>query len=496
MIAENMNWPINDLYRHKLAEHDCWYTGEPDLLANFYEAKKLINPYSLIYKSVNKNTFWSRQIGNSSSYFLHCPLASDISNISATSLFGESPLIRYKSEKSEEELNNMLIGSDFYNKIAQGAEICSALGGVYIKISYDIDLSIYPILQAVSPELVFPTFKFGMLQKADILVSVYEKSENEVFRLFERYEKGQIINLLYKGTNDNIGKSVELTTIQETSDLQPVINLNVDELLIIYVPNRLPNRLTKTSPYGRSDYQGCESFFDAIDETFSAWMLDVQIARGRLHVPNGMIKSNGDSLKFNIDALVYQEIEDVNPLHQQSIHTTQFDIRAEQFEKTAINLINIAVSISGYSLQSFGLGVDGKAESGVALNIRERKTMQTTAFKQTYWEQSLLSLLRKMILIQKYELRTVSISDEEINLEFADSVSNNIQEVATTVKMLNEAIAISNETKIRMVHPEWTNEQIQNEVLKIQQENSVEIPDVNLDFEQMKYQEDIQKQGE
>jgi len=62
--------------------------------------------------------------------------------------------------------------------------------------------------------------------------------------------------------------------------------------------------------------------------------------------------------------------------------------------------------------------------------------------------------------------------------------------------MLNEAIAISNETKIRMVHPEWTNEQIQNEVLKIQQENSVEIPDVNLDFEQMKYQEDAQKQGE
>ena len=172
------------------------------------------------------------------------------------------------------------------------------------------------------------------------------------------------------------------------------------------------------------------------------------------------------------------------------------DVKAEQFEKTAINLINIAVSISGYSLQSFGLGADGKAESGVALNIRERKTMQTTAFKQTYWEQSLLSLLRKMILIQKYELRTVSISDEEINLEFADSVSNNIQEVATTVKMLNEAIAISNETKIRMVHPEWTNEQIQNEVLKIQQENSVEIPDVNLDFEQMKYQEDAQKQGE
>lgn len=479
-ITENMQWPPMDLERYKMKEHSTWYSGEAELLANFYFDHDLQNYMQLNYGTKNNNKFWARQIKNDSQFFIHVPVANDISETSSAFLFGETPLIRFKSDSEDMKdaqatLDKMLTDSGFYQRLVEGAEVASAIGGVYVKIAWDSELSEYPIPVIAQCEQAFPTFKFGKLVKVTLVYEV-ECDGSTYYRLAETIEKGKITNELYKGSADNLGKKEDLSKCEATKDLKPTVD-TADVMTCFFVPNMLPNKLNRLSPMGRSDYQGQETLMDALDEVFSAWMLDVQIARGKIHVPSGYVKQlEGGKTKFNIDTTMYEEL-DVDPTAMTDpIKATQFEIRAEQFEKTCLNLLDRIITSAGYSPQSFGLNIAGRAESGTALNVRERKSFATTSKKQSYWEPAIKGMVNTMLAIYNAFLGGTLTNELDVNVEFMDSVSNNLTEVSNSVKTLADAKAISTDTKVRMVHPEWTDTQVQEEVERILNDESAGMP--------------------
>lgn len=491
-ISEGMQWPPMDLERYKMKEHSTWYSGEAELLANFYFDSDLQNYLQLNYGTRNNNKFWARQIKNKSNFFIHVPIANDISETSSAFLFSESPVIRFNSDTdamltNQDELDKMLTQSGFYSKILEAAEISSAIGGVYLKVAWDSELSEYPIPVVAQPEQAFPTFKFGELVKVTL---VYEVSNDgsTVYRLAETIEKGSITNELYMGSSDNLGTLVQLSECEATKGMQQNVD-TADVMTCVYIPNLLPNKLDRQSPMGRSDYQGQETLMDALDEVFSAWMVDVQIARGKIHVPSGYIKSLGDGTgKFNIDTMAYEEM-DVDPTAMaKPIEATQFEIRSEQFEKTCLNLLDRIITSAGYSPQSFGLNIAGRAESGTALNVRERKSFSTTNKKEAYWEAGLKKLINAMCIIKQTYLGGTFTCDLDVNIAFADGISNNLSEVSNSVKTLSDAKAISTDTKVRMVHPEWTDKQVEEEVERIMNDDSAGQPmDNPEDLTQMQF---------
>ena len=476
-----MSWPPMDLERYKMKEYSAWYSGEAEVLADFYFSSDLKNYLNLNYGTKNTNKFWGRQIKNNASYFLHVPIAGDISETSSTFLFGESPVIRFKSDSEEmkeaqSQLDDMLTKSGFYNKLVEGAEVCSAIGGVYIKIAWDSELSEHPIPVIAQCEQAFPTFKFGKLVKVTLVYEVYNDGST-VYRLAETIEKGKITNELYKGSSDNLGHKASLSECEDTSYLKPEVE-TADVMTCFFVPNLLPNKLNRQSPMGRSDYQGLETLMDALDEVFTAWMVDVQIARGKIHVPSGYLKQVNENGKkeYNIDTMMYEEL-DVDPTAMtKPIEATQFEIRAEQFEKTCLNLMDRIITSAGYSPQSFGLNIAGRAESGTALNVRERKTFGTTSKKQSFWEDAIKGLVASMCAIKNAYLGGAFVNELDVNVAFIDSVSNNMAEVSSSVKTLADAKAISTDTKVRMVHPEWTEIQVQEEVERILNDEAASMP--------------------
>lgn len=480
-IKEGMQWPPMDIERYKMKEHAIWYSGEAELLANFYFDHDLQNYMQLNYGTRNSNKFWARQIKNDSSFFIHVPIANDIAETSSTFLFGESPVIRFNSDseamkEAQSQLDKMLTESGFFNKLVEGAEVASALGGVYIKVAWDSELSEHPIPVVCQCDDAFPTFKFGKLSKVSFAYEV-SNDGSTVYRLIETISKGKIENTLYQGSSDNLGNKVALSSCGATKDLKEEVD-TADVMTCVYVPNLLPNKLNRRSPQGRSDYQGQETLMDALDETFSAWMLDVQIARGKIHVPSGYVKQIGENgkKKFNIDTMMYEEL-DIDPtMMTKPIEATQFDIRSQQFEQTCLNLLDRIITSAGYSPQSFGLNIAGRAESGTALNVRERKSFGTTSKKQNYWEEPIKALVKAMCCIKNAFLGGKFNCDLDVNVAFMDSVSNNITEVSTSVKTLADAKAASTETKVRMVHPEWTDTQVEEEVERILNDESVGMP--------------------
>lgn len=491
-IKEGMQWPPMDLERYKMKEHSTWYSGEAELLANFYFDNDLQNYMNLNYGTKNNNKFWARQIKNDSQFFIHVPVANDISETSSAFLFGESPIIRFGSDSedmknNQKQLDDMLTKSGFFSKIIEAAEVSSAIGGVYMKAAWDSDLSSEPIPVVVQCEQAFPTFKFGKLVKATFMYDV-SCDGSTVYRLAETISKGKIENVLYKGSSDNLGNIVNLSECEATKDLKPTVD-TADVMTCVYIPNLLPNKLNRQSPMGRSDYQGQETLMDALDEVFSAWMVDVQIARGKIHVPSGYVKeiANGKT-KFNIDTMMYEEL-DVDPTAMTDpVKATQFEIRAEQFEKTCLNLLDRIITSAGYSPQSFGLNIAGRAESGTALNVRERKSFATTNKKQAYWEGALKDFIKAMCTIKQAFLGGKFTCELDVNIAFCDSISNNMSEVSNSVKTLSDAKAISTDTKVRMVHPEWTDEQVNEEVERILNDEQAGMPmDNPEDLTQMQF---------
>lgn len=483
-ITEGMQWPPMDLERYKMKEHSTWYSGEAELLANFYFDSDLQNYMQLNYGTRNNNRFWSRQIKNQSNFFIHVPIANDIAETSSSFLFGESPIIRFGSDSegmkdNQKQLDDMLTKSGFFKKLVEGAEVASAIGGVFLKVAWDSELSEYPIPVIAQCEQAFPEFKFGKLVKVTL---VYEVSNDgsTVYRLAETISKGKIENTLYKGSADNLGSLCDLSECDSTKDLEPSVE-TADVMTCVYIPNLLPNKLNRQSPMGRSDYHGIETLMDALDEVFSAWMIDVQIARGKIHVPSGYVKEIGENgkTKFNIDTMMYEEL-DVDPTSMTDpIKATQFEIRAQQFEQTCLNLLDRIITSAGYSPQSFGLNIAGRAESGTALNVRERKSFSTTNKKQSYWEDGLKEFVKAMCAIKQAFLGGKFTCELDVNIAFSDGISNNLSEVSNSVKTLSDAKAISTDTKVRMVHPEWTDEQVTQEVERILNDDSAGMPQDN-----------------
>lgn len=508
VLRENMAWPPSDLVRHKMREHSAWYSGDASVLANFYNDNKAKDFMKLNHSTSNSNTFWGRQITNGTDFFMHVPVASDIAEASAGFLFGESPLIRFskagdsvKIAEDQKTLDKMLVDSMFFRRLVEAAESASAIGSVFIKLAWDTDISEYPIPVVVQADDAFPEFKFGRLIKLDILAAVYTldgSESNKVYRHVETYEKGLITNVLYEGSSDRLGAIVPLNTIEQTLGLDEAVVVP-DELFAVYIPNMLPNRLNRSSPFGRSDYQGIETLMDALDEVFSCWMVDVQFARAKILLPEDYLtKDSSGNDKFNIDKSIYVKL-DVDPSESPDITDVQFAIRAEQFEKTVLNILDRIITSAGYSPQSFGLNISGRAESGTALNVRERKSFSTTSKKQSYWELPIKKLVSMMVRVYNEELGGNIICDPElVNVEFCDSVSNNIGEISTAIKTLSDAKSISTDTKVRMAHPEWTDSQVEEEVAKILDEDSsqfsMENPDDNPDINQMKLEIDKEDQ--
>ena len=524
-IKEGMAWPPNTILDHEMKAHSAWYSGNVELLSGFYGYTDTYaaNQFGFPKTIGTRGTFWGRQVRNDNDICVHVPIAGDIAETSANFLFAESPIIRIKEEKedvvntgkplsasskanskafaaSQEALDDMLVKSGFYRKILEAAEACAAMGGIYIKIAYDEELSPYPIPVVMQADRAVPEFAFGILKKVTFWKNIdmaqdcdlTPNTTKQYYRLFEQYEIGHIYYTLYEGTSDKLGRKVDLNTLEQTQDLIDDVK-TPDAMLAIYIPNVLPNRLDRNSYSGRSDYSGVERLMDALDETFSSWMRDIVIAQGKVFIPECYLQADSQDgkQKFNVDQNMYVKLDiDPTALEGQKITAQQFAIRAAEFEKTSMNLLERIITSAGYSPQSFGLTTPGRSESGTALALRERKSFATKGKKENYWQDALLKIVNAMMIVYAEELGGEMDLNAEVNIAFSDGMTNDLSETSSSIKLISDAAAASTSTKVRMLHPEWSEDQVAIEVKLIADEasaGSMPPPDgsSNMDINQM-----------
>lgn len=487
--AEGQKWPP-ELWQPifaKYAEWAAWYSGDPNQLAEVYSR--------LVETPSPRGRFWARELRNERKVMLHVPVAGDIAETSADLLFSEVPDISIPeaheerapdgAKETQDRLWKIIDSGGVHNKLLEAAEAAAALGGVFIGPAWDLEVADHPILRVVQADCALPEFAWGYL-RAVTLWRVLETDGRTVWRHVERHEPGVILHALYRGTDDNLGRRVALTARPETAALPEVVQLPPameNTLAIRYVSNARPNRTFRSHSIGaylgRSDYAGAEGLMDALDEAYTSWQRDLRMAKARGIVPEEWLErpDGSSALRFDEDKEFFIGVYGDPSGGQVKPELFQPAIRFQEHEATCLHYLERIISAAGYSPQSFGLHIEGRAESGTALRIRERKSLITSQKKRRFWEPAVADVLWMMLVIDREVFGRREIEPYRPNVALEDSIADSFHEVAQSVELLSRAKAASTRTLVEMLHPDWDAEQVDAEAERILQEQGALVPD-------------------
>lgn len=483
--SNNQDWPpksataIYDEYRHFAA----LYSGDVD---------------ALMAINAGNGTFWGRMAGRPANKRprLHVPLASDIAATNATLLFAEDPTIvipeahiepaeegqepprNADAEATEARLHAILADGEVFSRFIEAAESCSALGGVFLKTDWDTTFAEFPILSVVQADSALPEFRYGHLSAVTLWKVLPSDSTTTVWRHLERHEtgpdgKGIILHGLYEGTTERLGTRRDLSRHEETKDLPEVVNLPFTGIAVRYIPNLKPNRRHRGQSYGRSDYAGAESLLDALDECLNSWMRDIRLAKARLVVPEESLQLDAETktFAFDTDQEVYAPLASAG-VTAFEITATQFAIRVAEHQATAESLIKQIILHAGYAPQTFGIAQAEGAITATEIRARERRSLMSQQLKRSYWESALEDLLENMLMIDKEILKKPTVVFRP-KVTMADSLIPDEGALADTVVKFKQAVSASTEIRVKTLHPDWNQQQIDAEVAKINAEEGL-----------------------
>jgi hypothetical protein len=467
-------------YYRAMRVDDAWYSGDRARLARVYghhpevrERRKLWGRKSSEFRMRKKEAR------------LHVPLAGDIARTSADMLFADMPTITVPDTATQARLDVLLDEGRVQETLLGAAEQAAALSGVFFRVTWDRDLVPRPILTVMQPDAAIPEFRFGLLRAVMFWRELEGSTDAHVWRHIERHEPGRIVHALYEGTPDNVGRRVPLTEHPDTADIAATLDetgdsmaTGVPQLTAAYMPNMLPNRLHRTAPIGRSDYQSVYDMFDSLDEVWTSWMRDIRLARARLIVPDGYLRSEGpgNGASFDDDREVWHGLKIPPTEKGGGITLAQFAIRVAEHQATADAIVRQAVQTAGYDAQAFGLDGDGQPVTATEVDARSARGMTTRKKKTGYAKHPVADMLHVMLQVDA-ALFTPGLKPERPRVEFGDGVAESEQQTATTLDLLARAGAVSTATKVKYLHPDWNDTDVQAEVSAILAETGAGAPD-------------------
>jgi len=473
-----------------IAESAAWYAGDP---------KALAARYGKAPSRTERPRFWSRRDADGNTrQKLHVPAAADIATTSADLLFGETPTFTIPEAHVEKAPADAIAAQDriselgetlgLANTLLEAAEVCSGLGGVYLRPGWNTDVADRPILDVVHADHAIPVWVYGILVKVTFWRTLTVDHGSSVWRHLECHEPGRITHGLFVGSKDALGLRRPLDNHPDTAGIDAdddglvLLPESIRGLGVRYVPNALPNRKHRGVKVGRSDTAGVEDLMDALDETWTSWLRDIRIGQARIIVPNEFLtrRGRGSGAQFDADQEVFSPVEmDPTAEGAKTITPVEFEIRTREHAETAMALFEQILSPAGYDGQTFGLHGDGGSDkTATEVRAREGRTLRTTKKKQRYWGPEINDCLRMLLIIDReiFGRRDTPI-EYRPRIDFDDGLVEDPHRTAETIELLTRAQAMSIETRVRMAQPNLDDAEIRAEVDRIRQDEGLFVDD-------------------
>ena len=220
---------------------------------------------------------------------------------------------------------------------------------------------------------------------------------------------------------------------------------------------------------------------DALDETWTSWMRDLRLGKARIIVPEVYLTTagRGQAASWDPDREIYSPMGGMLPSPQSPgsmITLSQFKIRVQEHTETSKNLVEQIVRGAGYSVQSFGESGDGQARTATEIHMQKHRSYSTRGRKIGYWTPRLSWLSEAMLAVDHAVFGTKVVAERSV-IEWPDGVMPDPESMGRTLDMLNRAQAVSLDTKVRWVHPDWDDVQVQAEKERLRDELGLNVPD-------------------
>lgn len=450
--GDRIEWPppsMEAIYE-ELYEHAAWYSGDP----------------GQIQMATGTPEGWG-----------HVPLPGDLASVSSDLLFSEAPGFEAEEEALATAALDLLEAIALQDSLMEAAEVASALGGVYLVPRWALGVRERAYVATVHPDAAIPSFRAGKLSSVIFWRELARSASGRIIvRHLESHdvtESGRcvITHAVYEGKADELGQRVALAGYEAMEGIEDEVDTGIEGRLDAqYVPNLRPNRRHRNDQNGRSDFQGIEWVFASLDQAYSSWMQDIDLGRSKIVVPEEWLeRRKGSGATFDLDQKIFVSLP-IDPSQREKFGAQHIQptLRTAEHEQTALHLIERAVTTL-YSPQTFGLHIEGRAESGTALKIRERRTYLTQAKKQRQWGPAIAALIENLLTIDT-KLLSQDVPVGRPKIIWPEITGEDIGGIANTVETLDRAGAISTEQKVRMVNPNWDEEDIQAEVDRISEE--------------------------
>lgn len=499
--ASGAEWPPKPFGRalDQMALWNAWYVGDPARLAGAYQgnpARNRPSQYRGGLVGAAARFFWGRPTpAGEQRTRLHVPVPADLATTSADLLFSEPPRIvlpgRRENGKavrntSQDRLEQLVNTPQVHATLLEAAELAAALGGTYLRVVWDKTVADQPLLTAVDADGAIPTWRWGQLESVLFWTVVLEDGQR-IRRHLELHERGRILHGLYDGTSSSLGRPVPLADDPATEWAAPLVDADgaiptgSDGLTAGYVPNVRPSRNWRTvpelAPLGRSDFDGIEGLFDALDEAYSSWMRDVRLAKARLIVDQAALEGlgPGKGAAFDDDREVFTVIPGVIGSMKDGslVQAEQFAIRHEEHRATVTELLRAILRAAGYSPSSFGDDPLAISTTATEVKARERLSERTRDKKARYWAAELGRLAKVMLDVDQAVFSGPG-AQEVPEVRFPPKPQEDTLELAQVAQTLKAAEAASIETRVRLVHPEWDGDTVNAEVERIVRETGTD----------------------
>ena len=502
-IRANMAWPPPELGKvtARVAECRVWWGGDPTQLDDFYGAANTTSPSGQRKRlKAAWDAFWGRAhtTTEQSGKRLHAPIGKDIAQLSATALFSKPPTVLAADDESDDvqaRVDDLFNIPRFHSGLYTAGETSSALTGVFGRVVWDDEVQDGTWIEWIAPDHAIPEWSRGRLKAVTFFTELESDDPRNVWRHLERYERGRIVHELYKGTPQNLGALQELAAHDATAgigvtlarDGYSIVDLEVDELAVEYVPNQLPNPEWAQDPtlknLGASDVGAADlvPLYHQIDRTYSSLMRDVRVAQARMYASQDVLQHRGPGggLHLPEDQEIFTSVgtgigrdgsaESIFQFHQPAIRVLEHDQVGEM-------LVREVLRRTGYSPVSFGMS-DDVAQTATEAAGKKESTVTTTEGKARYFGVAIQHLTTVALRIDQKKFPKLGVDlKEPLEVDWPPFAQESDLSRAQTVQAWEVGKAASTRTKVRYLHQDWDEGQIDEEVELIDAANTVETP--------------------
>lgn len=398
-------------------------------------------------------------------------------------------------QESDEELSTLLTNAleadDYDSKLVKVVELAAAGGGAALKI--DIINEQLRIRVKGQDEFFIERDAFGEVVAFNFFGLVHREHNNFYFLVEKRQrltnadglsggfvsyhlikiaaEKAKEIGL------DGAPKEV-LSYIERSGiELNNPQAIGSKDLGCVYLPNTPTNTKYPKLELGESDLEQTHDVLLAADLAFTVYVRELEKTKTRMMIDERMTRKTRDvdgrtETLFDVDEDFFLQLRMPGVTDDKSF--TQFiqgAFRDGSYRETMEYFIQKAVSKAGYNPATFNLG-NRDVKAAEIWSIQDATTRKIEK-KKRLMQRRLESFLHEYLyLLLKLQSKTLP-DDVVISHEFGDPTTMNVANLASTLGALKTSESISVKERVKMLHPDWTETQIDEEVALIYIESDI-----------------------